>query len=193
MVDRRATAARRIVPPAEPLIDGPTALRSWRDSDLWPLVAACQDPEISRWTRVPANYTEADARRYLQQRYDMAFAGLAAAFAIVRAPNGELLGSISLMRIAWEHQRAEVGYWLAREARGEGHTTRAVGLICSWGFRALGLERISLLAATGNERSQRVAERSGFTYEALLRSYMRHGDERQDMLAYALFAADQPG
>jgi RimJ/RimL family protein N-acetyltransferase len=184
-----ADLARRIVLPAEPLIDGPTALRPWRDSDLKALVTACQDPEIARWTRVPANYTEADGRRYLQQRYDMAFAGLAAAFAIVRAPDGQLLGSIALMRIAWEHQRAEVGYWLAGEARGEGHTTRAVCLICGWGFRQLGLARIALLAATGNRPSQRVAERSGFTHEALLRSYMRHNAERQDMLAYALLAA----
>jgi RimJ/RimL family protein N-acetyltransferase len=183
-----ADLAHRIVLPAQPLIDGPTALRPWRDSDLRGLVDACRDPEISRWTRVPANYTEADGRRYLQQRYDMAFVGLAAAFAIVRAPDGELLGSIALMRIAWEHQRAEVGYWLALEARGEGHTTRAVRLICGWGFRELGLERITLMAATGNRPSQRVAERSGFTHEALLRSYMRHNAERQDMLAYALLA-----
>jgi RimJ/RimL family protein N-acetyltransferase len=186
-----ADYARRIVLPAEPLIDGPTALRPWRDSDLTDLVAACQDPEISRWTRVPANYTTADGRRYLQQRYDMAFAGLAAAFAIVRAPDGELLGSIALMRIAWEHQRAEVGYWLARDARGEGHTTRAVGLICAWGFRELGLARIALLAATGNQPSRRVAERSGFAYEGVLRSYMRQAAGRPDMISYALLADDR--
>ena len=44
----------RIILPAEPLVDGDTALRSWRDADLPSLVAACQDPEIIRWTRVPA-------------------------------------------------------------------------------------------------------------------------------------------
>ena len=38
--------ARRIVLPADPLIEGETALRPWRDSDLKALVAACQDPEI---------------------------------------------------------------------------------------------------------------------------------------------------
>jgi RimJ/RimL family protein N-acetyltransferase len=183
-----ADLARRIVLPGEPLIDGPTALRPWRDSDLDALVAACQDPEISRWTRVPANYSLADGQRYLQQRYDMAFAGLAAAFAIVEAPDGRLLGSVALMRIEWEHQRAEVGYWLGREARGAGHTTRAVRLICEWGFRELGLARIALLAATGNHPSQRVAERSGFTHEALLRSYMCNNAERQDMLSYVLLA-----
>jgi RimJ/RimL family protein N-acetyltransferase len=177
---------RRIVLPGEPLLDGPTALRPWRDSDLIALVAACQDPEISRWTRVPAPYGESDGRRYLQQRYDLAFAGLAAAFAIVRAPDGDLLGSISLMRIAWEHQRAEVGYWLAHDARGQGHATRAVSLICAWGFEALGLERITLLAATDNGPSQCVAERAGFAHEAVLRSYLGHTGGRQDMVAYAL-------
>jgi len=185
-----AGAARRIVLPGEPLIDGDTELRPWRDSDLRALVDACQDPEIARWTRVPQHYGEADGRAYLLQRYDMAFAGLAAPFAIVRAPDGELLGSISLMRIAWEHQRAEVGYWLALEARGQGHATRAVRLICAWGLSALALERIDLLAATGNALSQRVAKRSGFIREAVLRSYMRATFERQDMVAFGRLATD---
>jgi len=186
----RASDARRIVLPGEPLVHGATALRPWRDSDLSALVAACQDPEISRWTRVPARYGESDGRRYLHQRYDMAFAGLVAAFAIVRAPDGDLLGSISLMRIAWEHQRAEVGYWLALSARGEGHATRAVSLVCAWGFRALSLERITLLAARDNEPSQQVAIRSGFVREAVLRSYMAHPDGRHDMVSYGLLESD---
>jgi [ribosomal protein S5]-alanine N-acetyltransferase len=187
MVDQ---VSRRINLPAEPLLDGTTALRPWRDTDLPALVRACQDPEIARWTRVPPDYTEADGRAFLLQRYDMAFAGMAAPFAIVRAPDGELLGSIALMRFAWEHQRGEVGYWLAADARGEGHVTRAVRLICAWGVRVLRLERIDLLAATGNEASQRVAERSGFTREAVLRSYMQGTYERQDMVAYGLLASE---
>jgi RimJ/RimL family protein N-acetyltransferase len=176
----------RIVLPAEPLLNAPTALRAWRDSDVGQLVAACQDAEIVRWTSVSSNYGMADARAYLMQRYDAVRAGATAPFAIVGAPDGPLLGSISLMRIAWEHARAEVGYWLAREARGEGHATRAVGLICCWGFSSLALERIDLLAATGNLTSQGVAQRAGFTREAVLRSYMRGNHERQDMVAFGL-------
>ena len=176
--------------PGEPLISDQTALRPWRDSDLQPLVVACQDPEIVRWTRVPENYREADARAYLMQRYDTVFAGLSAPFAIVAAPDGELLGSISLMRFAWEHARAEVGYWLAAPGRGAGHATRAVGLICAWGFATLGLERIDLLAGTGNAASQHVAERCGFTREAVLRSYLAHPYGRQDVVAYGLLKAE---
>jgi RimJ/RimL family protein N-acetyltransferase len=180
----------RIVLPGEPLVDGITALRPWRDSDLPALVEACRDPEIVRWTRVPDNYGETDARAYLLQRYDAVLAGTTAPFAIVHASEGTLAGSIALMRLDWEHCRGEVGYWLARRARGLGHATRAVGLICAWGFSALGLERIDLLAATGNEPSQRVAERSGFTREGILRSYMRGKDVQQDMVAFGLLAGE---
>src|SRR5437763_535760 len=163
----------KIVLQAEPLLDGATALRAWRDSDMTSIVEACQDPEIVRWTRVPEQYGEVDARAYLMQRYEATHAGATAPFAIVAADDlDHLLGSISLMRPAWEHARAEVGYWLAPWARGRGHATRALKLIIGFGFQSLGLERIELLAATVNPGSQRVAERGGFTREAVLRSYM---------------------
>src|SRR3954451_12753543 len=117
----------RIALPAEPLTDGATQLRPWRDSDLSAVVRACQDPDIVRWTRVPARYGESDARSFLLARYDALLAGTTAPFAIVSAEDdSHLLGSISLMRLAWQHARGEVGYWLARDARGHGHVTRAV-------------------------------------------------------------------
>lgn len=177
--------------PGEPLTDGATTLRPWRDGDLPALMTLCRDPDIVRWTRVPANYTEADGRNYLDRRYDMAFAGLLAPFAIVSGgPDGELSGSISLLRFAWEHRRGEVGYWLGSAGRGVGHATRAVGLIARWGFQALRLERIDLLAGTGNRASQQVAQRAGFTREAVLRSYLEHRDGRQDVVAYGLLAGE---
>jgi RimJ/RimL family protein N-acetyltransferase len=187
-----ASGPRRIVLPGDPLVEGDTALRAWRDSDLDPLVRACQDPEISRWTRVPYPYGSSDARAYLLQRHDSLHAGIAAPFAIVSATDRDhLLGSISLMRFAWQHSRAEVGYWLAKEARGRGHVTRAVRLITAWGFRSLGLQRIDLMAATENPASQRVAERCGFTREAVLRSYLQAKEGRQDMVAFGLLASDR--
>jgi RimJ/RimL family protein N-acetyltransferase len=181
----------KIVLKAEPLVDGPTALRPWRDSDIHSIVEACQDPEIVRWTRVPEQYGDVDARAYLLQRHESTHAGATAPFAIVSAEDlDHLLGSISLMRPAWEHARAEVGYWLAPGARGRGHATRALGLITAFGFESLGLERIDLFAATRNPASQRVAERVGFTREAVLRSYMSGKDGQLDMVAFGRLASD---
>jgi RimJ/RimL family protein N-acetyltransferase len=179
----------RLVLPGEPLVDAPTALRPWRETDVPALVRICRDPEIERWTSVPPNYGEADARAYLLRRHDAILAGTAAPFAIVSASSGEeLIGSISLVRIDWGHRRAEVGYFLSRDARGVGHATRAVGLICEWAFRSLGIERIDLYAAIENLSSQRVAERSGFDREAVLRSFMRGKGVQLDMVAFGMLA-----
>ena len=180
--------------PPQPLTDGPTALRPWRDADITALTQAARDPEIPRWTAVPDGYTDNDARAYLLQRYDAIAQAAMAPFAVVEAedPDARLLGSISLMRFNWQHRRGEVGYWLAGWARCQGHATRAVNLICRWGFRSLGLERIDLMAATGNAASQRVAERAGFTREAVLRSYLRGKEGQQDMVAFGLLASDRP-
>jgi RimJ/RimL family protein N-acetyltransferase len=178
----------RVALPGEPLVDGPTAVRPWRDSDARELVRICQDPEIPQWTAVPSNYGDADARSHLLHRHDAVLAGSAAPFAIVSTTGDELIGSISLVRLVWAHRRAEVGYFLAREARSKGHATRAVELVCGWAFGSLGLERVDLLAATGNIASQRVAERCGFEREGVLRSYMRGKGTQLDMVAFGLLA-----
>ena len=179
----------KIVLPAEPLGEEPTLLRPWRDSDVRAIAEACQDAEIARWTAVPDNYGEADARAFLLYRHDALLAGATAPFAVVSARD-QLLGSIALMRIDHQHRRGEAGYWLARWGRGQGHATRALRLISRWGFASLGLERIDLFAATGNAASQQVAERAGFVREGVLRAYMRGKHEQQDMVAYGLLAGE---
>ncbi len=188
----RRSKAPRIVLGADPLVESPTALRPWRDEDAPGIVVACQDPDISRWTRVPWPYGEADARAYMLSRHDAIRTATGAPFAIVRADDDtQLLGSIALLGFEWEHARCEVGYWLSRDARGAGHATRALRLICRWAFEQLGVERVGLIAATGNPASQRVAERSGFVREAVLRSYLVGRDGRQDMVMFSLLASEQ--
>jgi RimJ/RimL family protein N-acetyltransferase len=185
----RDASAPRIVRPREPLRDGMTALRAWRQDDIPALTRLCRDAEIVRFIGVPENYSDTDARDYITSREESLRAGVSVDFAIAEASaDGALLGSISLMRFAWPDRRAEVGYWLGAPARGHGHATRAVGLICRWGFRELGLERIELLAATINGASQRVAERAGFTREAHLRAYSYGPGGREDMFCFGLLA-----
>jgi RimJ/RimL family protein N-acetyltransferase len=180
----------RIARPRGELVDGATALRAWRPDDVEPLVELCRDPEISRWTSVPAGYGREDARRYIDACERSLQTGRTLDVAIAEPGGGALLGSISLMRFAWPERRGEVGYWLGAAGRGRGHATRATRLICGWGLRELGLERIELIAAAANARSQAVAERAGFTREALLRSYSPDRGGRVDMVCFGLLAGD---
>jgi ribosomal-protein-serine acetyltransferase len=187
-----APTGRRIVLPGEPLVDGGTSLRGWRDADLPTLAESGRDPDVTRWMGLPGNYREPDARAYLMSRYDGVHAGIRAPFAIVATDGGELLGSIALAHFDWEDLRGEVGYWLSAAARGQGHATRAVRLICAWGLETLGLGRIELQAAVDNPASQRVAERAGFTREAVLRSrWATFGGERHDMVCFGLLASER--
>jgi RimJ/RimL family protein N-acetyltransferase len=188
----RSRRAPRIALPGEPIRDGDTVLRQWRDDDVGALVQLCRDPDIVRWIRVPDPYELEDGRAYLDELEPAARAGAAGHLAIASAADDRPLGSISLMRFSWPDRRGEVGYWLGAPARGQGHATRAVQLICHWGFRTLSLERIELQAATANPASQRVAERAGFTREAVLRSYLEGGAGRQDMVCFGLLATDPP-
>jgi RimJ/RimL family protein N-acetyltransferase len=182
---------RRIVLSAEPLVDGPTSLRPWRDGDLTALALIGRDPDVTHWMGLPRAYRDADARAYLTSRYDGLHVGIRAPYAITASDDGELLGSIALAHFDWEDRRSEVGYWLASAARGAGHATRAVRLVSAWGFQTLGLARIELQAAVDNPASQRVAERAGFTREAVLRSrWTTYGGERHDMVCFGLLAGE---
>lgn len=172
------------------MLDATTALRPWRDGDAEAIAVACQDPVIARWTPIPTPYRITDARAFLLGRYDAVHADVGAPFAIVSPASGTLLGSVALNRLELAAGRGEVGYWLARGARGQGHATRAVRLISRWGFASLGLGRVHLVTAVANVASQRVAQRAGFTREALLRSYMRGRAGRDDMISFSLLRDD---
>jgi RimJ/RimL family protein N-acetyltransferase len=85
---------------------------------------------------------------------------------------------------AWA--RASVGYWVAAHARRRGVATHAVLLLARWAFDELGVERLQLTCGPDNRASQRVAERAGFTREALLRSHLPFKGGRRDTVVFSL-------
>jgi RimJ/RimL family protein N-acetyltransferase len=97
--------------------------------------------------------------------------GERARLAVADTASGELLGSVSLDRFA-ERQAAEIGYWIGREARRRGVALGAARLVVDWAFGALGIERLELLTYPGNQASQALAGRLGFTRECLLRGFL---------------------
>jgi RimJ/RimL family protein N-acetyltransferase len=164
------------------LEDGDVVLRPFVDEDVPAIVAACQDPEIPRWTSVPSPYTEADARAFLMG------APSVHTFAVVDRDTGALLGSVGFQVL--DHSRATFGYWVAREARGRGVATRALRLLVRHAAREHGLARLQLIVEPENVASIRVAENAGFQREALLRSYIELHGRRRDVYLYALLADD---
>ena len=82
---------------------------------------------------------------------------------------GELLGGTGLHRIDWALRRFEIGYWRKTGCEGRGFVTEAVRALARLAFDALDARRVEIRMDDNNTRSWRVAERAGFTLEALLR------------------------
>lgn len=103
----------------------------------------------------------------------------------------ELVGSVGL-RLEPLHSSGEIGYWLDSGVVGRGLVTRACRLFIDYGFRELGLHRISITAAATNLRSRAVPERLGFTQEGVLRQAEWVGGEYKDMVVYGLLEHEWP-
>jgi RimJ/RimL family protein N-acetyltransferase len=168
------------------LRDDAIVLRPFTLDDVPAIVAACQDPEILYWIPViPRPYTEQHARDFVSGEWSTE---PGQQFAITE--DGALVGSIG-MRVSDVNRNGHIGYWCAPDARGRGVTTRALRLVCRFGFDELRLGRLELITDPDNHASQRVAEKVGFSREGVLRSHLLHLDgRRRDSVMFSLLPGE---
>ncbi|WP_225844384.1 GNAT family N-acetyltransferase [Streptomyces sp. HPF1205] len=170
-------------------------LRALGPQDVEAVYAACQDPEISRWTTVPFPYTREHAADFIERicvegwRDDAVYN-----FGVFARDGGALVGCMGLVRLAGTlpppTRQAELGYWTAEQARGKGYTAEAGRELCRWAFTSLGAERIEWYAEAGNEGSRAVALRIGFVMEGTARSKVVREGVRRDIWGGALLPSD---
>lgn len=179
-------------------------LRPFRPSDAPAVHAACQDPEIPRWTSVPSPYSIEHAEEFVGPvsergwREDTAYA-----FAVTLKGDGDrdgddrgdgvLVGSVGLVRLALlapPERQAELGYWTVKEHRGHGYTVEAARAVVHWAFTDLGVERMEWYAEAGNEGSRAVALKAGFRMEGTVRAKFPHLGSRRDAWSASLLPTD---
>lgn len=79
------------------------------------------------------------------------------------------IGNVSLWTVSKLGKIAEIGYWVRSDETGRGVCTEAVDRLLGEAFGAMGYHKAVLRIAVGNEASDRVAEKLGFTKEGVLR------------------------
>ena len=83
---------------------------------------------------------------------------------------GEHIGSISLMDIDRQEQKAEIGIVIGdKMAWGKGYCQEAMGLIIDYAFNTINLNRVHLRVDVDNIGGIKCYERSGFVKEGELR------------------------
>jgi RimJ/RimL family protein N-acetyltransferase len=184
-----STDAAPIEFPVEGVSDGVIRLRLRTDVDNPAIVEACRDPDIVRFTRVPADYDDATAAEWAAESQRHREAGTGLHLVVADAEDDRLLGSIGT-HVNRGEGRGDIGYWLAPWARGRGVMTRAVLLLSRWSFDALLVERIEITIEPENTASRAVAERAGYTFEGVLRSHTLIKGRRRDMAMYSLLRGE---
>jgi ribosomal-protein-alanine N-acetyltransferase len=148
-----AAAARDSLPT---LSDGRVLLRAAEPRDLPAIDAGIHDPDVIRWIGPP----EGSAHDVLVQNEER-WAHGSPTLSICEL-DGTCVGKVWLAVSETDRSTGSVGYWLLPVGRGRGLATSAVRLLSTWAVRQLGITKVRLTTAPENERSQRVAERSGF-------------------------------
>lgn len=160
---------------------GLVRLRPFRPSDAAAVAAAVQDVAIQEaFPELPHPFGEADALERFAAGAVGAAAGSGLELAVVDEGD-RVLGALDLALSSGDPGLGELGWWLARDARGRGVMTIAVGVIADHARAALGVARLEALLEPGNERSARVAARVGFAWEARRRAYRPGRAGRRDL------------
>lgn len=136
---------------------------------------------------IPHPYPEGAAAEFISQHAEWIASGKRLIWAITRAD--ELVGAMGLHVVA-AHRRAEVGYWIARHAWGQGIATEALRAVLAHGFDAIGLHRIDAQHYKENPASGAVMRKVGMTHEGRLRGVVHRDGVPRDNELYAMLRTD---
>ena len=158
-------------------------IRSWRPSDLEPLVMHANNRNI--WInlrdRFPYPYGHGDGRRFIRAARKMVPETF---FAI--AVDGEAVGGIGyVLQHDVERVSAEVGYWLAEPFWGRGITSEALAAVTRYAIEQHQLTRLFAVPFAYNTASCRVLEKAGYVLEGRLRRSAIKDGQVVDQFQYA--------
>jgi RimJ/RimL family protein N-acetyltransferase len=178
-----------VLEPVE-IVVGRYRLRPPSPREAGDVLAMAEDREIRLWNGLAEVGDEESARTWCE-RWSGWNGGTSALWGVFDAVEAKVLGTISLFEIDMRNSCAEIGYRVAPWARGQGVATTALMSVANWAFGTLGLTRLQLMHGLENRASCRVAEKSGFVLEGVLRSSYRYGDgELHDEHLHARLASD---
>ena len=159
-------------------------LRELRPDDVDWIHAACQDPEIQRWTLVPRPYTRADAEWFVGNDPEWL------SRVVVDAESGEPLGMIGVHDVI--DGVADIGYWIAPWGRSRGAASSAVKRMIELVGSMTRLTAVTARVAEGNVASRTTVERAGFAESARECDACPDGENLSTAVVYRLDITQGP-
>lgn len=160
--------------------------------DIDRITECCQDPQIQKWiTSIPIPYSADDAKKFVTEICPSGWSEeKELAWAIRDPENRRFLGMLGIR--PHNNGLAEIGFWLAPDARGRHIVSRAVRLAASYAFdpEGLGVTHLQWWALVGNWPSRRVAWATGFEFGGTVSGGLGVRGERRDAWLATLHAGE---
>ena len=139
---------------------------------------------------LPHPYPAGEAERFIIRQQSEREAGRSVTISIEQKPEGWFCGLIELRDIDCEHLQAELSFWLAVDAWGQGYMSEVIHAVVRYGFASLGLNRLYAHHMLRNPACGRVLEKNGFKLEGLLRQRVRKWGQFEDVSLWAILRKD---
>jgi len=91
-------------------------------------------------------------------------------FGVFAEENGSFLGGAGLNHFNVDHNFCNLGYWVRQSRHRQGIAFRAAEALSTFAFANLGLTRLEIVVAQGNEPSCAVARKLGAEFECVARN-----------------------
>jgi [ribosomal protein S5]-alanine N-acetyltransferase len=157
-------------------------LRPLRPDDARAFAGAfADDPQLGAWVGFEEDPDEDWFRESLDSDQGSGFQ-----LAVTADGSDTLLGIVIVHHVERAQGRAEIGFWLAREARGAGLGRRALTVLVDWLFDQPWLRRLELTTTPDNAGAIALAERLGFTREGVLRQRVVERGRAVDIVWFGL-------
>lgn len=161
-------------------------LRKLTQEDDQGVFEYASDDQVTQYLTWDTHKTIEDSRGFIQftlGRYERDETG---DWGIVWRESGKLIGTAGFAWCDLKNRRAEIGYVIAKPFWGRGIMPEAVGRILRFGFEAMELNRIESCHFLPNEKSGRVMQKAGMSFEGIARERVFAKGKYWDVKQYAI-------
>ena len=146
--------------------------------------------EVTRYLTWSPHKSESYTRQYLEYISRHYAIGDFYDWAVIDKESQRMIGTCGFTRFNFQSDSAEIGYVLSPDFWGKGIAHEAASEVIRFGFENLLLNRIEAKFMTGNDRSLRVMEKLGMTYEGVRREAMLIKGKYRDVHTCAILKSE---
>jgi [ribosomal protein S5]-alanine N-acetyltransferase len=142
--------------------------------------------DVTKYVTWETHKTLSDSKGFVNFVLNQYENGKVAPWGIEYKENGKFIGTIDFVSWQVNHHIAEIGYVISPDYWGKGITTEAANEIIKFGFIHMDLVRIQARCFVENRGSERVMEKTGMSFEGIIRKGMFVKGKHQDLKMYSI-------